>query len=221
MALPRLYAILDAETLERLRLDLVATAIELRNAGVTLMQYRDKRSGEGEAPAAKVLGQAWRLAEGLDGSGCRLILNDYAELVGASGFEGLHVGQGDLQARRAREIIGGERVLGISTHDGTQLVEADDGPADYVAIGPVFQTNSKLDAEAAVGVDGVRRARGVTKKPLVAIGGISLETIPSVLDAGADAVAVIGALYLPGRSVGENARALLAAADKCTLPPRP
>jgi len=212
IVLPRLYAILDAEALEQRGLDLVATAIELRDAGATLMQYRHKLAG-GKASTAEVLGEARRLAASLDGSGCRLILNDYAELVVASGFGGLHVGQGDLDAHEAREMIGGDRVLGISAHDEAQMAAAACGPADYVAIGPVFRTNSKLNAEAVVGLEGVRQARGLTKKPLVAIGGISHATIPSVLDAGADAVAVIGALYRPGRSVGENARALLAAAD--------
>lgn len=211
MVLPRLYAILDAETLGRSGLDLVATAMELRDAGVRLLQYRDKRSG---ASVDEVLLEARRLAECLRGSGCKLILNDYAELVVASGFGGLHVGQGDLDGVAARQMLGAEYMLGVSTHNEAQLRLAAGGPADYVAIGPVFETSTKADAEAAVGVEGVRRARGITDKPLVAIGGISLERIPAVMEAGADAVAVIGALFRGGRGVGENAQELLRAAEE-------
>lgn len=207
IVLPRLYVILDAETLDRLGLDLVGTAVELRDAGVRLFQYRDKRGDEGV-----VLREARRLAGSLEGAGCLLILNDYADLVGLSGFGGLHVGQGDAGGLGAREIVGAGSVLGVSTHDEAQVLGAAAGPADYVAIGPVFRTSTKGDAEPAVGVGGVRLARGLTSKPLVAIGGISAANVREVMDAGADAVAVIGALYEPGRSVGENARELLRAA---------
>ncbi len=204
IALPRLYVVLDAETLERLGLDLVATALELRDAGVRLFQYRDKRGDEGA-----VLREARRLSECLEGSGCLLILNDYADVVGPSGCGGLHVGQGDLSEDAAREILGEERILGVSTHNESQVKLAAYGRADYVAIGPVFRTGSKSDAEAVVGVEGVRRARGLTRKPLVAIGGISVERVAAVMEAGADAAAVIGAVYRSGRSAGENARELL------------
>lgn len=206
IVLPRLYVILDAETLERLRFDLVATALELRDVGVRLFQYRDKR---GDAGA--VLREARRLAECLEGSGCLLILNDYADLVGPSGCGGLHVGQGDVGGFEAREMVGEGCVLGVSTHKEAQVKGAGCGAADYVAIGPVYRTSTKGDAETAVGVEGVRMARGLTRKPLVGIGGISVERVEAVMEAGADAVAVIGALYRPGRSVGANARELLRA----------
>ena len=132
----------------------------------------------------------------------------------ASGFDGVHVGQTDADALHARGVIGAGRVLGVSTHTEAQVRAAAWGPASYVAIGPVFRTGSKVGAEPVVGLEGVREARALTDKPLVGIGGITVANVAEVLRAGADAVAVIGALYRPGRSVAENARELLGAAEE-------
>ena len=96
-------------------------------------------------------------------------------------------------------------MVGVSTHDEEQVRVADAGAADYVAVGPVFATSTKLNAEPAVGLEGVRRARALTAKPLVAIGGITLENVRSVIEAGADSVAIIGGLFVEGRTVGEVA----------------
>ncbi len=207
--LPRLYAILDAEALERLGLELEDTALRLTEAGVRLLQYRDKR-GDREV----IWEAARRLADQLEGSGCLLILNDHADLVVSSGFGGVHVGQGDVDAFAARSLIGAGRVLGVSTHSEGQLRAAAESPADYVAIGPVFATGTKADAEPVVGVEGVRRARALTSKPLVAIGGITTLNVREVLDAGADSVAVIGALFDGRRDVRVAARELLKAASE-------
>ena len=100
-------------------------------------------------------------------------------------------------------------VIGVSTHRDEQVVTADVGEADYIAVGPVFVTATKLNAEPVVGLEGVRRARALTRKPLVAIGGITLGNARSVIDAGADSVAVIGGLFVPGRSVREVAEDFL------------
>jgi thiamine-phosphate pyrophosphorylase len=101
--------------------------------------------------------------------------------------------------------LGGEGIVGVSTHTDDQVTEADPSDADYIAVGPVFATATKLNAEPVVGLEGVRRARALTRKPIVAIGGITLENARSVIDAGADSVAVIGGLFVPGRSVREVA----------------
>ncbi len=207
--LPRLYAILDAELLERRGLGLASTAAELVGAGVRLLQFRDKR---GDLRAT--LRDAREIAATVAGSGCRLVLNDEVGLVVASGFDGVHVGQGDVSAAAAREVIGPGRLLGVSTHTEMQVRVAAAGPADYVAVGPVFGTSSKVNAEPVVGLEGVRAARLLTDKPLVAIGGISAESAGAVLGAGADAVAVIGALYVPRQSVRESVEALLRALGK-------
>jgi len=138
------------------------------------------------------------------GSSVRLIMNDRADLCLAADFDGVHVGQDDLSPESVREIIGPERILGVSTHNPEQLGEADVTSAEYLAIGPVFATTSKERPDPVVGLEGVRRARTLTKKPLVAIGGITRATAPSVIEAGADSVAVISDLVGDPRKSAEE-----------------
>src|SRR6185312_5467409 len=109
-------------------------------------------------------------------------------------FDGVHVGQDDLSPEGARAVIGDRLWLGVSTHNTKQLAEADKTSADYVAIGPVFETRSKANPDPVIGLDGVRQAKALTRKPLVAIGGVTRENCRSVIEAGADAVAVISDL---------------------------
>ncbi len=180
-----------------------AAAEELAAAGVTLLQYRNK-SGN----ARQILDEARELRARL-GANVKLIMNDRADLCLAAQYDGLHVGQDDLSAESARHIIGPARWLGVSTHNPEQLAEADKTSADYLAIGPVFATSSKANPDRVVGLEGVRRARGLTRKPLVAIGGITRASARSVIEAGADAVAVISDLLLdPGKSAEEFLRIL-------------
>jgi thiamine-phosphate pyrophosphorylase len=139
----------------------------------------------------------------------RLIMNDRADLCLAVDFDGVHVGQDDLSPESVRKIIGPDRWLGVSTHNPQQLCEADLTSADYLAIGPVFATSSKEKPDPVVGLDGVRRARALTRKPLVAIGGITRANAASVIEAGADSVAVISDLIRePGKSAEEFLRIL-------------
>jgi thiamine-phosphate pyrophosphorylase len=118
-----------------------------------------------------------------------------------AGFGGVHVGQGDLSPEDARRVMGVERWVGVSTHTEEQVRVADASCADYVAVGPVFATGTKLDAEPVIGLEGVRRARALTQKPIVAIGGVTRANAKSVIDAGADSVAVISALFVEGETV--------------------
>jgi thiamine-phosphate pyrophosphorylase len=134
----------------------------------------------------------------------KLIMNDRADLCLAAGFDGAHVGQGDLSPEAVRAIIGPERWLGVSTHNPEQLGEADLTSADYLAIGPVFATSSKDKPDPVVGLEGVRRARALTRKPLVAIGGITRANAASVIEAGADSVAVISDLLREPRKSAEE-----------------
>ncbi len=108
-----------------------------------------------------------------------------------------------------RKVLGAGRIIGVSTHNDSQVTEANAAAADYVAIGPVFTTASKTDTEPVVGLEGVRRARALTQKPLVAIGGITRENARSVLDAGADSVAVIGGLLAAGERPAKIAKDFL------------
>ncbi len=139
----------------------------------------------------------------------RLIMNDRADLCLAADFDGVHVGQDDLLPESVRKIIGPDRWLGVSTHNPEQLAEADQTSADYLAVGPVFATSSKEKPDPVIGLEGVRRARQLTRKPLVAIGGITQANAASVIEAGADSVAVISDLLRdPGKSAEEFLRIL-------------
>jgi thiamine-phosphate pyrophosphorylase len=202
MQLPRLYAILDAACFPDAAA-MFAAAEEIAAAGVTLLQHRNKCGN-----ARRMLDEARELRARL-GASVKLIMNDRADLCLAAGFDGLHIGQDDLSPESARKIIGPARWLGVSTHNPDQLAAADKTSADYLAIGPVFATTSKANSDPVVGLEGIRRARELTRKPLVAIGGITRGNARSVIEAGADAVAVISDLLLdPGKSAEEFLRLL-------------
>jgi thiamine-phosphate pyrophosphorylase len=193
----RLYAILDASSFpDNDALCLAAT--ELAAGGVTLLQYRNKTGN-----ARQMLEQARELKRRL-GSSVRLIMNDRADLCLAAGFDGVHVGQDDLSPTGVRAVIGDRLWLGVSTHNPEQLALADKTSADYLAIGPVFATQSKVNPDPVIGLEGVRRARALTPKPLVAIGGITRENCQSVIATGADAVAVISDLIRDPRKSAEE-----------------
>jgi thiamine-phosphate pyrophosphorylase len=197
MVLPRLYAILDISFLADVEA-VCSAADELAAAGVTLLQYRNK-SGN----AREILKQARELRRRV-GDRVKLIMNDRADLCLAADFDGLHLGQDDLFPESARHIIGPDRWLGVSTHNSEQLAAADQTSADYLAIGPVFATRTKADPDPVVGLEGVRRARELTRKPLVGIGGITRANARSVLEAGADSVAVISDLLREPRKSAEE-----------------
>ena len=209
MELPRLYAILDAESVAARGMELPDVALSLRRGGVQLLQYRDKRGS-----ARAVLANARAIGAIFAGSGCMLILNDRAELVREAGWNGVHLGQEDGVPSDARALVGEGGVIGLSTHTAAQALAAErDAAVDYVAIGPVFATRTKSDAEAVVGVAGVSAARALVRKPLVGIGGISWESAGQVISAGADAVAVIAALLVKAEAIEEQTRALIAATE--------
>jgi len=216
ISVPRLYAIVDASSFQTTD-DLAAFAAELAAGGCTLLQYRNK-SGN----ARLMLEQARELKKRVSRIGnqspdsvaksatragqpsVRLIMNDRADLCLIAEFDGVHVGQDDLSAESVRKIIRTDGWLGVSTHNPEQAREADQTSADYLAIGPVFSTSSKDRPDPVVGLEGVRRARQLTRKPLVAIGGITRENAASVIEAGADSVAVISDLLREPRKSAEE-----------------
>lgn len=203
IVLPRLYPILDAGCFPN-ALGLITAAEELLSAGVTLIQYRNKSSN-----ARVMLEQAHELSRQLRARATaphllKLIMNDRVDLCLVAEFDGVHVGQDDLSPESVRSIIGPDRWLGVSTHNPEQLLEADRTSADYLAIGPVFSTSSKDRPDPVVGLEGVRRARQLTRKPLVAIGGITRSNAASVIEAGADSVAVISDLLRDPRKSAEE-----------------
>jgi thiamine-phosphate pyrophosphorylase len=195
--LPRLYPILDTSYFQDIEA-LLSAADELLAGGVTLLQYRNKSANAGE-----MLEQARELKRRLGGS-VKLIMNDRADICLAAGFDGVHVGQEDLSPQGARKVIGDRLWLGVSTHNAEQIKTAEKTDADYLAIGPVFSTASKVNPDPVVGLGGVRKARALTRKPLVAIGGINRANCRSVIEAGADSVAVISDLMREPRKSAED-----------------
>ncbi|PYS76718.1 MAG: thiamine phosphate synthase [Acidobacteria bacterium] len=188
--LPKLYPITD----RRLSgLSHAAQVARLCEGGARLVQLREKHLSPREF---------YREAEGAlkvaRSRGVRLVINDRADIALAVGADGVHLGQDDMPPDAARALLGEGAVIGFSTHGVEQAVAAARLPVDYIAIGPVFATQSKENPDPSVGLEGVARVReAVGRLPLVAIGGITQENARSVLDAGADSVAVISALLAP------------------------
>jgi thiamine-phosphate pyrophosphorylase len=183
LVLPRLYVILDATLLNNSPHD---CARELAAAGVRLLQYRDK-----SASARDLLKTSRELVSSLNSYGTSLIVNDRPDVAALAGAAGVHVGQEDLEPEQARVVVGEDQWVGVSTHNLEQFRRAAATSADYIAVGPIFATTSKANPDPVVGLDLLRQVRLLTDKPIVAIGGITLERAASVIAAGADSVAVI------------------------------
>jgi len=190
---PPLYPILDAVFLPadaaRRRETLIGLVASLAEAGVEILQYRNKQDSEDEILRDSEVMRAAAPAS------LKLILNDYPHLAALAGFGGVHIGQGDISPAEARALLGPDATIGLSTHNEAQLCAADLEPVDYIAIGPVYTTSSKANPDPLVGVDGVRLARSLTAKPVIAIGGITVANVAAVWAAGADSVAVISAIF--------------------------
>ena len=228
MKLPPLYPIIDFSCFTAQPDPITAVARyaeELISSGATLIQLRDKSQPEQLKRFLSCARELRRITWG-DGTTPRatLIINDRPDICLASDADGVHLGQDDLSPAAARRIFdqmkfdrmkdgqlkdGKPRIIGFSTHSLAQVREADSLPIDYIAIGPVFTTGSKANPDPVVGLEGVRQARQVTKKPLVAIGGITRQNCSQVKAAGADAVAVISDfLESPAKAVADFLRVL-------------
>jgi thiamine-phosphate pyrophosphorylase len=206
---PPLYPILDAAFLPQdpppRREKLAELVAALAEAGVEILQYRNKQGDE-----AEILRDAETIRNSAPAK-LTLILNDYARLVGETGFHGLHLGQTDLPPHEARDLLGPAALIGLSTHNEVQLRAAMLEPVDYIAIGPVFSTASKANPDPVVGLDGVRLARRMTTLPVVAIGGITLDNAPRVWAAGADSIALISAIFAKDVDAAKSAAAFVRA----------
>jgi thiamine-phosphate pyrophosphorylase len=200
LVLPPLYVILDAALLTSSELDV---ARKLSDAGVRLFQYRNKRGSSRE-----LLQASSALAAELAQRGALLFVNDRPDVAFLSGASGVHVGQKDLPVAESRTVLGQGKFLGISTHNLRQFRAAAETDADYVALGPVFDTDSKANPDPVVGTAMIREARKLTRKPIVAIGGITLDRAKEVMEAGADSVAVISDI-LRANDQGKRARQFL------------
>jgi thiamine-phosphate pyrophosphorylase len=150
------------------------------------MQYRNK-----SASSRELLETSRGLVSLLAPAGIPFIVNDRPDVAVLAGADGVHVGQEDLAPEQARSLVGTNKLVGVSTHNLEQFREAAATSADYIAVGPIFSTASKANPDPVVGVELIRRVRALTDKPVVAIGGVTLETAVSLIEAGADSVAVI------------------------------
>ena len=201
---PFLYPIVDVAALRGR--GVAETVDALASAGVSLLQLRAK-----ETPDRTLLALAREAVGAARRRGVRLIVNDRADVALMAGADGVHVGQDDLPVADARRIVGPHALVGLSTHDLAQLEAAAGAEADYLAIGPVFSTGSKANPDPVVGLEMVARARAMTDRPLVAIGGITHANARDVVKAGADGIAVIGDLFAggdPGRAAARLLEAL-------------
>ena len=181
IALPRLYAVADQTFGDPLQL-----AKALFSGGARLIQIRDKTAGA-QTLLAEVE-QTLKIAP----AGARVIVNDRSDVARLSGAAGVHLGQQDLEPTLARRVLSPDQIVGYSTHNLSQALQADGEPVDYIAVGPIFATTTKVNPDPVVGLDRLREICSRVHKPVVAIGGISLETAREVLVCGATSVAAIG-----------------------------
>jgi thiamine-phosphate pyrophosphorylase len=187
--IPAFYPVLDNELLSRHGLEAAEAAEAILEAGARILQFRHK-----EFFSRQVFEQAERVAKLCREAGALFVINDRADMAMLLDAA-LHLGQDDLAPADARRIMPPDRIIGFSTHNAGQLTAGDREPVDYLAIGPIFATSSKQNPDPIVGIERLRALRPLTRKPLVGIGGIHRQTARSVIDAGADSVAIIGDLY--------------------------
>jgi thiamine-phosphate pyrophosphorylase len=199
MGCPPIYPILDTQSLAARACEPETAAKAWLAAGARIVQFRHK----GQWTRA-VFEQAERVARRCHERGVRFVVNDRADVALLLGA-GLHVGQDDVPPADARRLMGGEALLGYSTHNPRQLDVACAEPVDYMAIGPIFATGSKRNPDPVVGLGELRLCRERCRRPLVAIGGITRETARAVFAAGADSIAVIGDL-IPEDCTSANLR---------------
>jgi thiamine-phosphate pyrophosphorylase len=214
---PALYAILDAspEFAGPSKFSILEIAKRLAGSGVELFQYRDKQGS-----ARRIQETSAALVERLasETKGARFMVNDRADIAAIVGAGGVHVGQQDLPVEAARKICGVALWVGVSTHNLEQLRTADATSADYIAVGPIFRTGTKENADPVVGLKFLRAARGITRKPLVAIGGITVESAQAVYQTGADSLAVVRDL-MAAEDPAARAREYLAIAKRLRAAP--
>jgi thiamine-phosphate pyrophosphorylase len=192
--LPRLYAIADASFG-----DPVDLAEKLFAGGVRLLQIRNKK-----ASSRELLQQVERILS-LAPADAHVLVNDRVDVALLAGAVGVHLGQTDLAPVLARQILGPDRFIGLSTHNLEQALEADKLPVDYIGVGPVFWTSSKENPDPVLGLERLAEICRAVRKPVVAIGGITIDQARQVRTAGAHSLAVIRDL-VGSNSITERAR---------------
>ena len=187
MKIKGLYAITDSSI--RPELSNIEIARRVLAGGAGILQLRGKGLSSRE-----LLELAREIRELTRKAGATFIVNDRADIAILSDADGVHLGQDDLPIAEARKILGREKLIGISTHNLDQALKAEQEGSDYIGFGPVFGTKTKADAEEAKGIEALKEVKKKVSIPVIAIGGINLENLKEVIDAGADGVAVISAI---------------------------
>jgi len=212
LVLPKLYVILDAALLTNSAIEL---GRQLAEAGVRLIQYRDKK-----AAARDLFQRSHEISELLRPYGVRFIVNDRPDVAYLANADGVHVGQEDLDVGQTRGVIGREKWVGVSTHNLKQFQSAVVTSADYIAVGPIFSTSTKVNPDPVVGTELLRQVRPLTDKAIVAIGGITLGRAAGVIEAGADSLAVSSDILRaadPGRRARQYLDLLESASHAATV----
>lgn len=202
---PKIYPILDSSFIPAVgRADFLdRLGRQLADAGVTLLQYRNKTGQDLE-----ILADAGTLRASMSSPHVKLILDDRADLVEQAGFDGVHIDAGDVSPAEARRMLGPDRIVGTFGGSTAFLPGILDAPVDYWAVGPVYRTTTKQTDKTPIGPEGVRRMRESAgpERVLTCAAGITLETAPLVLAAGASAVAVAAAIFRASDPVSEFRR---------------
>jgi thiamine-phosphate pyrophosphorylase len=206
-----LYVIVDPAVIQGC--SLVEACTEAVAGGARLFQYRDKAASGREA-----YHRASRLRQLTADAGAIFVVNDRCDLALAVEADGVHLGQNDLPLALARAVMG-KKLIGISTHNDRQVTEATAAGADYLGFGPIFATDTKSDHEPVVGPEALRRIRSLTSLPIFAIGGMTLETVPAMVEAGADGVAVISAIWRSS-DIAQTVRQFMARLKEAAPPTR-
>ncbi|MGH7167246.1 MAG: thiamine phosphate synthase [Nitrospiraceae bacterium] len=201
-SLKGLYVILDAQALRGR--SLVDALREAASGGSRLFQYRDKTSS-----ALEMYRQALQLRRAAADAGAHFLINDRCDLALAVDADGVHLGQEDLPPPLARRVLGAGKIIGVSTHGAAQVREATESGADYLGFGPIFPTATKPHHEPVVGIEGLRQVRPLTRLPIFAIGGVTVDTVEAVVGAGANGVAVVSAI-LDSPDIAGTVRAFMA-----------
>jgi len=197
----RLYAITD-RNLAGLPNDQIVAQLLL--GGAKLIQLRDK-----QASARELLESARACRKLTRAMGASLIINDRVDVALAAEADGVHLGQEDMTPDKAREVLGPAAIIGLSTHSLDQFREGMKTSANYLALGPIFATTTKENPDEVVGLESLRAAKEISNRPIVAIGGIKEDRVTEVIEAGADYVAIVSALYVNAQTVVPDADGII------------
>lgn len=179
------YLVTDSELSRKGTLSDVGDAVE---SGCKIIQYREKNKNTKE-----MINEASKIKK-ICRDNAIFLVNDRIDVALAAGADGVHIGQDDMPIDIARKLLGAEKIIGLTVHNRDEAIEAEQNGADYVGLGPIFDTATKKDAGKGIGPDSIREIKNAVKIPVVAIGGINKENCRNVIESGADSLVAISAI---------------------------